>query len=494
MMKLLEEAIIYATVMHQGKERKFNKIPYILHPMEVAQILSTMTDDEEIISAGILHDIVEDTDGTLKEIEKRFGKRVAALVASESEENIPGEDKSASWKRRKEDSIQMLKNSTDIGVKMLWLSDKLANMRSLARVYSEKGEEIWQTLHQRDPAMQCWYYKSIAEQLELSLNRTGAFKEFIQHINFIWPGTFDSEKARYKKYKEVSLEGCTLLGRGAKGDVYRYNDELIIKVFNHNNTYRDVENEIASSRRAFILGIPTAISFGIVSVGDRYGALFELMNSETLSKHISRSPSQVTYCARIMAELAHTIHGVTVDESEFSSVIQRLSVYLEGGIGYEDEELAQKCRAILAAHPQCNSVLHGDFHTGNVFLQNDEPLLIDMDRVSRGHPLAEIADIHYFYITLGEDDPSVVEKFMGFSYDTAGTFFDQFLRNYLQTDDEEKITVVREKAALLCNMRLINKIRKKEGSSDGERKIIRRCVENIRSALKKFDSTNFWVL
>ncbi|MBQ6780022.1 MAG: HD domain-containing protein [Treponema sp.] len=87
-MKLLEEAIIYATVMHQGKVRKFNNIPYILHPMEVAQILSTMTADEEIITAGILHDIVEDTDGTLEEIEKRFGKRVAFIVSSETEKKI----------------------------------------------------------------------------------------------------------------------------------------------------------------------------------------------------------------------------------------------------------------------------------------------------------------------------------------------------------------------------------------------------------------------
>ncbi len=121
-MNMLEEAIIYATVLHQGKVRKFNGIPYILHPMEVAQILSTMTDDAEIITAGILHDVVEDTDGTLEEIEKRFGKRVALLVSSESEPKYPDEDPAATWKRRKEESLLVLKNSTDIGVKMLWLA------------------------------------------------------------------------------------------------------------------------------------------------------------------------------------------------------------------------------------------------------------------------------------------------------------------------------------------------------------------------------------
>ena len=172
MMNMLEEAIIYATVMHQGKVRKFGGTPFILHPMEVAQILSTMTDDEQVITAGILHDIVEDTDGTLEEIEKRFGQRVAFLVSSETEEEYPGEDREDSWKRRKESSLETLKTSSDIGVKMLWLADKLANIRSLAGEYSAKGEAIWQILHQHDPQMQKWYYQSVAEAVELSLNKT----------------------------------------------------------------------------------------------------------------------------------------------------------------------------------------------------------------------------------------------------------------------------------------------------------------------------------
>jgi (p)ppGpp synthase/HD superfamily hydrolase len=196
MMNRLEEAIIYATIMHQGKLRKFRNNPFILHPLEVAQILSTMTDDDEVITAGILHDIVEETDGTLEEIEKRFGKRVADLVSSESEVSFPDENPKTTWKRRKEMSLRVLRNSTDIGVKMLWLADKLANMRSLAAMYSERGESLWDALHQNDPAMQLWYYRSIAEAVELSLNKTGAFKELIKHINFIWPGTFDSEKSR----------------------------------------------------------------------------------------------------------------------------------------------------------------------------------------------------------------------------------------------------------------------------------------------------------
>lgn len=492
MMNILEEAIIYATVMHQGKVRKFKSIPYILHPLEVAQILSTMTDDQEIITGGILHDIVEDTDGTLEEIRKRFGERVAALVESESEPQFSDEDRGASWKKRKEYTLRILKNSEDIGVKMLWLADKLANIRSLANMYSEMGEAVWDELNQKDPAMQCWYYKSIAESLELTLNKTGAFKELIKHINFIWPGTFDSEKARYKKYREVSVDGCKVIGRGAKGEVYRYDDELIIKVFNQNNTYHDVEQEIALSRRAFILGIPTAISFGIVSVGERYGAMYELVDSETMSSLISRNPGQADVYARIMADLAHEIHAVDIgDSDEFPEGVVRIMDYIDGGVAQEDEALAERCRELIRGLPQSTTLLHGDFHTGNVFMQNGEPLLIDMDRISKGHPVFELSDLYYFYVVLGEDDPAVVENFMGFSYDTAKGFFRSFLRYYLDTDEESRIAEVSEKASLLCYSRMIRKIRKKTVISDEDRVRIDRYLEKIRAVTSKISTLDF---
>ena len=489
MMNMIEEAIIYATVMHQGKLRKLKGTPYILHPLEVAQILSTLTDDQEIISAGILHDIVEDTDGTLEEIEKRFGKRVAALVSSESENKYPGEDKTASWKKRKEESLNVLRNTDDLGVKMLWLSDKLSNIRSLAGNYSEKGEEMWKAFNQSDPQMHRWYYKSVAELLELSLNRTGAFKEFIKHINFIWPGTFDSEKARYKKYRDVSVEGCQLIGKGAKGEVYRYDDELVIKVYNQKNTYSDVEREISLSRQAFILGLPTAISFGIISVGNQYGAMYELVDSLPLSKYIEKNPEQADFYAKTMADLAHTIHSTKVTkEGMFPDCSKRIKAYIEEGIGTEDQETAQKCMALFDALPPSDTLLHGDFHTGNVFVQKGDPLLIDMDRISTGNPIVEISDLYYFYVVLGMEDPSVIEKFMGFSYQTAIEFFDSFLKYYMNTEDKQKLEEAKEKASLLCYSRMIRKLRKSGTPSEKDKALIKTYTEKLKVLAAKLST------
>ena len=492
MMNLLEESIIYATLMYQGKVRKFKGVPFILHPMEVAQILATMTDDQEVIAAGMLHDVLEETDGTLMELEKRFGKRVAMLVASESENDYPGEDRRATWKRRKEETLKILKNSTDIGVRMLWLADKLANIRSLARIYSEVGEELWTKLHQTDPEEHRWYYRTVAESVELQLNKTGAFKELIKHINFIWPGTFDSDKARYKKYREMSVDGCRLLGKGAKGDVYRYDDELIIKVYNQNNTYHDVEQEIALSRKAFILGIPTAISFGIVSVGKLYGAMYELVESDTVSKCLERNRGQVDYYAKIMAELALQIHSTSVTEEDgFPDATDRLKGYIKRGVAYESQELAGKCLRLVDTLPESKTLVHGDFHTGNVFLQNGEALLIDMDRLSTGHSIVDISGLYYFYVVLGEGDPSVVEDFMGFSYQTAGEFYGCFLKHYLKTEDVSRLAEVTEKASLLCYIRMIHKIHKQGELSAKDREMLGHYTAKIEALVEKLDTLNY---
>ena len=89
---LLNQAIIFATKAHEVQFRKGTKIPYILHPMEAAAIVGTMTTDDEIVAGAVLHDVVEDTKTTVEEIKELFGERVASLVASESEDNRSKDD------------------------------------------------------------------------------------------------------------------------------------------------------------------------------------------------------------------------------------------------------------------------------------------------------------------------------------------------------------------------------------------------------------------
>ena len=176
-MELVSEAIAFAVKAHDGMRRKKSEAPYILHPMEAAVIVGTMTDDQNLIAAAALHDVVEDAGITLEEIKEKFGQRVWELVGSETEDKRADLPPSATWRIRKEESLAVLKNTTDDGVRMVWLGDKLANMRAIYRDFKVEGEQMWQRFNQKDAAQQAWYYRSIVTLTE-RLSHTSAWLEY----------------------------------------------------------------------------------------------------------------------------------------------------------------------------------------------------------------------------------------------------------------------------------------------------------------------------
>ena len=165
-MELVSEAIVFAVKAHDGMRRKKSDAPYILHPMEAAVIVGTMTDDQNLIAAAALHDVVEDAGISIEEIEEKFGKRVRELVGSETEDKRADLPPSDTWRIRKEESLAFLKNTEDIGVLMVWMGDKLANMRAIYRDWKIEGDAIWQKFNQKDINQQSWYYNSIADLTE----------------------------------------------------------------------------------------------------------------------------------------------------------------------------------------------------------------------------------------------------------------------------------------------------------------------------------------
>lgn len=176
-MELVSEAIAFAVKAHDGMRRKKSEVPYILHPMEAAVIVSTMTADQNLIAAAALHDVVEDAGVTLEEIEAKFGKRVRELVQSETEDKRADLPPAETWRIRKEESLSVLKYTDDEGVLMVWLGDKLANMRSFYRDFKVEGVRMWQRFNQKDVNEQAWYYRSIATLTE-RLSDTSAWLEY----------------------------------------------------------------------------------------------------------------------------------------------------------------------------------------------------------------------------------------------------------------------------------------------------------------------------
>lgn len=174
---VIEKAIAFATRAHEGQVRKGTKRPFITHPLEVGKIVSTMTNDKEVICAAILHDTIEDCEHITEDIIcQEFTARIAELVVQESE------DKSKTWMERKSHTIAHLKVAP-IEIQMIGLADKLSNMRDIDRDYPECGEELWNRFRMKDKQVIGWYYKSVRDSLKDTMDRTEAFQEYCQLID-----------------------------------------------------------------------------------------------------------------------------------------------------------------------------------------------------------------------------------------------------------------------------------------------------------------------
>jgi len=178
---LLDKAIIFATNAHQGVERRGKGFPYIIHPLDALVVASTMTNDQEILAATVLHDVVEDTKYTIEDIRREFGDRVADIVNGETSLMLEGEDENTSWRRRKQATIDKLKNAS-FETKIVALSDKYVNMRDIKNDYLRLGNEFWNTFHSKDPKDHKWYYTSLVEALS-DLKEYKAYHKFKYYVD-----------------------------------------------------------------------------------------------------------------------------------------------------------------------------------------------------------------------------------------------------------------------------------------------------------------------
>ena len=181
---LLDRAIVFAVRAHAGTERRGKGFPYIVHPMEALEIVATMTRNQELLAAAVLHDTVEDTGVTIEQIRTGFGDRIASLVASESDTMPEGVSEEDSWHARKQDAIERLKRAS-LDAKIVALGDKLSNMRAIARDYAQQGDALWNLFHAKDPKDHEWHYRGLADALR-ELEDTFAYQEFVKLINQVF--------------------------------------------------------------------------------------------------------------------------------------------------------------------------------------------------------------------------------------------------------------------------------------------------------------------
>ena len=182
---LLDRAIIFAVQAHHNTERRGKGFPYIVHPMEAVEIVSTITADQELLAAAALHDTIEDTDVTVEQLREAFGDRVAELVHAESDQFTEGVSEEDSWHDRKQAAIDRLAAASH-DAKIVALGDKLSNMRAIWRDYQIQGDKLWNIFHVKDKTSHAWHYRGLADSLK-ELQDTFAYQEFVRLVDEVFP-------------------------------------------------------------------------------------------------------------------------------------------------------------------------------------------------------------------------------------------------------------------------------------------------------------------
>ena len=293
-----------------------------------------------------------------------------------------------------------------------------------------------------------------------------------------------------KAYPRMSVDGCEFIAKGANGAVYRYDDETILKTYFAKDALPEIKQERENARRAFVLGINTAIPYGIVRVGDGYGTVTELLNAVSVTKLIRNSPDDLTEAVKYYIDMLKSIHAIKVEDGEVPDMKETALNWADFVSSHIPEEQGSKLRALIEAVPKQNTLMHGDYHTNNIMVQNGEPLLIDMDTLCMGHPVFELGSMFNAFIGYSELDHQVTMDFFGYTHEAAEKFWDMSLKAYLGTDDAAVCQSVAEKAMIIGYTRMLRRAIRRPDEADSPAKIAR-CKEMLAILLDKVDTLTF---
>lgn len=254
----------------------------------------------------------------------------------------------------------------------------------------------------------------------------------------------------HKAIRKVSVEGLKVIGSGQTASVYRMDADTIVKVFRPGIDFGMVQNEIAKAKVAFMHGIPTAISYDVVKVGESYGVVYELLNAKDLADCMKDDPDHMEDYIRMFADVIREMHTTEVAAEQFiSSRATTLGAlpYMKGRI-LNDEEY-EKIKAIFENVPERRTFIHGDCHAGNVMLQGKELMFIDLSCAGCGHP---IFDLMSMYLTAACHQGVL---FSNYTKEEAYHIWKVFLGAYLQTEDEALLAKAEEQVAAFSSARFL---------------------------------------
>lgn len=292
-----------------------------------------------------------------------------------------------------------------------------------------------------------------------------------------------------KAFRRISVDGCEVIGQGANGKVYRIDADTIVKVYYDENSLPDIKRERELARRAFVLGIPTAIPYDVVRVGNSYGSVFELLNASSFIQLIKDDPSRLDEVVRMSVDLLKKIHSTEVkpeDMPDMKAVAINWAEFLKD---YLPQNEYEKLHDLIAAVPDDNHMMHGDYHLKNVMLQGDEVLLIDMDTICHGHPVFEFASIYNAYRGYIELDHNNAMEFLGIPYETCEEIYRLTLKYYFEGKSEEEIEAISRKAQIIGYTRIMRRSIRRGGlENEKGRAVIENCRNHLHELLAEIDS------
>ena len=293
-----------------------------------------------------------------------------------------------------------------------------------------------------------------------------------------------------KAYPQMSVDGCEFIAKGANGAVYRYDDETIVKTYFAKDALPEIKQERENARRAFVLGINTAIPYGIVRVGDSYGTVTELLNATSVTKLIQQNPNDLSVAAQYYVDMLKSIHAIEDSDGGLPDMKETALAWADFVAEHIPEDQAQKLRSLIEAVPKRNTLMHGDYHTNNIMVQNGEPLLIDMDTLCMGHPVFELGSMFNAFVGYSEINHDNMMAFFGYSFETAVEFWNTVLQMYLGTTDQAVCQSVAEKAMVIGYTRMLRRAIRRPHEAESPANIAH-CKEMLQKLLSKVDTLVF---
>jgi len=251
-----------------------------------------------------------------------------------------------------------------------------------------------------------------------------------------------------KALREISVEGCEIIGRGGNGIVYRLDEDKIVKLY-FNQGPELVKQEQQFARTALINDIPTVIPYDTVRCGDKYGVVFELLRSDTLGHIISREPQRLDELTDQYVALARSLHSTHIKDGAVPDARDLMRGRAARLDRWCSQEEIDALLGIIGKIPACDTVIHGDLHPGNIMMQDGELLLIDLAEVTLGPKVFDLASIYRDMIVGARVNTELSQQSVGMPVDMIEKTGQLFFVKYTGITDPEELKAYFDKLGLI---------------------------------------------